>query len=254
MNSTIKNIINILKNKKLLIGIGIIGIIIILIIVILKKQNVISLETFESDNQQISATTAQYSDKGESLDMNEPAPVCNAKDQGDVVGYCSQSDICCDNKDNPYTKCACSHPLVAKCKSEYENCLKDEDILKFYNVSQRLKKCKEQMKGCCIPYGSVKGDLSKFGKPEKRVQKRRADILCEINNYDSSKIREKCTELCQTNPDCVAFSIDDSVTSSGVKNSECKLFTKVNQEPIIITAYGKPDVKSVTDTDYYIKN
>ena len=299
------NLNTILKNKKLLIGIGIIGIIVILIIVILKRQNILKFEdipittsksstsqknesssktTPEDDkdsedddtpvfqktqidgtqpnttlpkvedtkdtNKQTGETTMpdptgtqplQYDSKGEKVEMSSEIKGCNAQ-SADLVGYCMDYVNCCGGSGEGPSKCICSHPLVSKCKTEYDSCMNDQDILKFYTTEQRLKKCSEQIKGCCTPYGNVKGDASKFEPPIKANQKN--DLLCALPAVKG--LLSKCMELCQTNPDCKAFNTDDDII--------CNMFSAVNKEkPMISALTGKVDPASQSKMNYYVK-
>ena len=299
------NLNTIFKNKKLLIGIGIIGILLILIIVILKRQNILKFEDIPTTKSNItssqktepsSKTTpednkgsgdddtpdfqktiidgtkpnttlpkvedtkdankqsdetkmpdptgtqpVQYDSKGEKVEMSGELKGCNAQ-SGDLVGYCMDAVNCCGGTAGSTAKCLCSHPLVSKCKSEYDACMNDQDILKFYTTEQRLKKCTEQVKGCCSPYGSVKGDASKFEPPIKANQKN--DLLCALPAVKG--LLSKCMELCQTNPDCKAFNTDDDII--------CNMFSAVNiDKPMVSALTGKVDAASQSKMNYYVK-
>ena len=147
-----------------------------------------------------------------------------------IVGFCMNYTGCCDQKTSDNNRCFCGHTIVQDCNNTYEECKK---------TSSNSEDCKSKLKDCCISYNKINIDSSNFEKPIKQLQT--SQKLCSIgsiNGLSTDSMREKCMELCQTNTDCKAFSID---------NVNCALFNGVNPLPT------KPSYKPQPKTDYYIK-
>ena len=218
----------------------IISILLVIIIYYLYKQykyyNVIK-SNFE-DTPEATGTPDQAMERalgGEKAPEMGPPKGC--KTSNDLVGACSDYENCCNSAISK--SCFCTHPLVSKCKTEYDNCMNDNDILTIYTKEQRAQKCQEQNKGCCVPYNSISIDSNKFQIPIKYDQK--DNVLCNVPSINN--INQKCMELCQTNPDCAGFSVNKLL---------CTLFSSISP----ITPYVDPFTKKPvvnTITDFYVK-
>jgi len=168
---------------------------------------------------------------------------CKAVDN--VVDFCINYDSCCSNS-NMTKACFCNHPITLQCKTEYDTCMNDKSLTKLYTEEQIKQKCASQQKNCCIPYNSISLSSDKFDAPIKNEPSIKA--MCSLSSIPN--IDQKCLELCQTNPECKAYSVNVGkiVQSYG----ECKLYDNVSKlDPQIDPLSGKP--KNNIATDYYIK-
>jgi hypothetical protein len=162
-----------------------------------------------------------------SMPTEEPVEQCSISDN--IVGVCMNYAGCC-NQMSENNKCFCNHPFLQDCKKTYDECKKS---------STTSEECKSTLKECCTAYNKINIDIDNFNKPIKQDQT--SQRLCSIgtlNGLSTDSLRLKCMELCQTNTDCKAFSINDM---------NCILFNGIN--PLPTSALNK----SKSLTDYYIK-
>ena len=173
--------------------------------------------------------------KGQSApEMKKKVP-CSANE--DIVGICLDYDNCCISTEN--SSCLCSNPIIKKCKDEYTTCINDADNIKLYTPEQLLTNCIDKNKACCTPYNKISISSDKFTKGVKREQT--DNVLCNVSNIKN--VDAKCLELCQTHPQCAAYS------SNLLK---CTLFTKVSdyKAPVDpITGSSEENTK----TNFYVK-
>ena len=128
------------------------------------------------------------------------------------------------------TQCGRKGHFVKNCKDLYTQCMKTGD------PSSPISK--DTLKECCEKYNSISIDSSNFDKPILQEQKN--NIICSLNLIKN--IGAKCTDLCQTNDDCKAYSIGKSPTGEIMS---CNLYSSISPNP--------QNVGSKTTTEYYIK-
>jgi hypothetical protein len=184
-------------------------------------------EEFENINPIITST---YNVNINSIPSTTPAPTpipmptdtktdCNA--DNNVIGYCLNYKGCCE-ENIIKNDCFCKHPFVQKCIKEFDECIINKDN----------NNCKDKLKECCIDYNKINIDNSNFNKPIKQEQQTK--LICSISS--TKNIDQKCMELCQTTPECKAYS---------VSAINCMLFNDI--DPI----QQKQGITPITD--YYIK-
>lgn len=169
---------------------------------------------------------------------------CKAVDN--VVDFCINYDSCCSGGSYATKACFCNHPITLQCKAEYDTCMSDTSLSKLYTGEQMKQKCASQQKNCCIPYNSIALSSDKFDSPIKNEPSIKE--LCSVSSIPN--LDQKCLELCQTTPDCKAYSVNVGkiVQTYGV----CKLYDTVSiLDPKIDPISGKP--KNNVATDYYVK-
>lgn len=133
-----------------------------------------------------------------------------------LINYCMNYNGCC-SQNNIGNNCFCNHPFVMNCKNNYDIC-KGND-------------CQAELKKCCVSYNNIDIDSNNFKKPI--LQDQTSKIICSINSINMDT---KCMELCQTNTNCKAYSLD---------NINCILFSDIDTLP------NNPNYK--TTTNYFIK-
>lgn len=126
---------------------------------------------------------------------------------------CSNYISCCVKYTNNYV---CQHPLIKQCSDEMEKCIKNPETMKLYPVELRKEKCINQLKDCCNPYNKINYDSNKFIKKNDIYQKE--NVIGNIIAFDEKGSKE-CGKLCQTDSNCVAYSIDEN---------KCQFYDKIN--------------------------
>jgi len=156
----------------------------------------------------------------------------------DVVDFCKDYDICCANY-NSNNKCFCEHPITKSCKSIYDTCMNDPTNIKLFNTSQLTDKCKSMNNECCKSYNKIAISSNNFNSPIKRNQT--DNVLCNVSSIKN--IEQKCMELCNTTPECAAYSTTkltcnlyksvsdfipstDAMTGNTISSSNVDFFTK----------------------------
>lgn len=175
--------------------------------------------------------------------VKEPSGKCNT--ENDIVDFCINYNKCC--AENSTTKaCLCQHPFIQKCRSEFEACLDNPNSIKGDSKQVVMDKCLEKNKKCCIPYNSLSISTHDFKSPIKNNPEN--NKICSLVNTPNAET--KCLELCNTNSECKAYSLD---TGALVQTyTTCNLYNDVSIDKINSNAYtGKPIKK--TNADYYIK-
>jgi len=148
---------------------------------------------------------------------NMSIPTEKACDGGsNLITYCMNYNGCC-SQNNIGNSCFCNHPFVMNCKNNYDSC-KGND-------------CQAELKKCCMSYNNINIDSNNFKKPI--LQDQQSKRICSINSINMDT---KCMELCQTNTNCKAYSLDDI---------NCILFSDI--DPLPNNANYK------TKTNYFIK-
>jgi len=189
------------------------------------NNNINNFEDVPNNTLQLSETTTPIV-TAMAIPADEQIQTCTANNN--IVGFCMNYDGCCAQQKSESKKCFCEHPFVQNCKNIYDECTK---------TSPTKNECKEKLKECCISYNKINIDSSNFGS--SIMQDQTTQKICSIgsiNGLSDDSMSLKCMELCQTTPECKAYSID---------NINCKLFSSVNPLPT------KPFTKILTD--YYIK-
>jgi len=134
---------------------------------------------------------------------------CNAGT--DVYGYCLKYDNCCSG--TMKNSCFCKNPIVLSCKKEYDKCMTTPNLSK----SELLATCADKNKACCSEYKNNIIDNTNFTSV---IGEQKDNIICNIINI--SNIDAKCSELCQTDPSCVAYTLSDL---------NCNLHDKITYKP-----------------------
>lgn len=173
----------------------------------------------------------------------EPSGKCNTSN--DIVDFCINYNKCCSEKSTTKA-CLCEHPFIKKCRSKFDKCLDNPEELKLYGGKILMDKCLEKNKKCCIPYNSLSISTNNFKSPIKNNPEN--NKICSLVNTPNAE--EKCLELCNTRPDCKAYSLDKGALVQTY--TTCNLYNDVSIDKINSNAYtGKPIKK--TNADYYIK-
>lgn len=150
----------------------------------------------------------------ELYETSTPSPTnkteCNTNNMN-IIDTCMNYDTCCP-KNNIFegNTCYCNHPYIQQCRNTFTD--------------------KDQLKECCKKYNTININPDAFHKSIKQDQQ--SNIICSISS--TKNLDSKCMELCQTNPQCKAYSAD---------LFNCILFDNIN--PIT-------NNKNST-TNYYIK-
>ena len=138
----------------------------------------------------------------------KPAEFKKCPTDSDIVKFCLNYKDCCSNM-TAYNQCFCSHPVVQKCKSDYDSCIAAN--------SKDTSKCETQNESCCTEYNSVSINYNNFNKPINYKQSNNS--LCSVQLIKN--LPQKCLELCQTAPNCAAFSTTGDMY--------CNLYTAVDK-------------------------
>lgn len=138
-----------------------------------------------------------------------PVSVKACTADSDIVKVCLNYNDCCSNM-TPNNQCFCNHPVVQQCKSDYDSCISANP--------QDTSKCATQTKSCCTAYNSVSINYNNFNKPINYEQTN--NKLCSVQLIKN--LPQKCLELCQTTPNCAAFSTNGDLY--------CNLYTAVDQD------------------------
>ena len=234
-----------LNKKKLFITILIISVIILSLFCYLintnenYKDNLTMKDIENSIQEEINSSPQKTTEEI----IEEPQEKC--KTEGDLVNFCINYKSCCGTGSTT-KECICSHPIVKNCRKQFDTCINDKEQIKIYGKKALMDKCIDENKACCIPYNSISINSDNFKTPIKNnptIHK-----ICSISSIPN--VEEKCMELCSTNPECKAFSVNKGqlVQTYGT----CNLYNaiKINQ-PKIDPLTGKE--KETTNADYYIK-
>lgn len=128
-----------------------------------------------------------------------PTPVnknTTCSNSTDIISVCMNYDNCClGSGTNQNSKCFCTHPFVSECNSTYKNCLVNNND---------TTKCDSSLKGCCIKYSGIDILSSNFQKPINAAQS--SNQICTLTGLPN--LEQRCMELCQTNSDCKAYSLN----------------------------------------------
>jgi len=116
----------------------------------------------------------------------------------DMINVCMNYENCCTGSGvNLNSKCFCSHPFVGECNDAYKACIAN------VGSSGDTSSCDSTLKGCCAKYSNIDIFSSNFQKPINAMQS--SNQLCTVNGLPN--IEQRCMELCQTHPDCKAYSL-----------------------------------------------
>jgi len=200
----------------------------------------------------------------------EPSGECETK--SDIVNFCINYKSCCGS--NPESlKCICNHPVVKKCRKRFESCItdpvqinklgkkivrtkcfsgekelcnNDPTKIQYYGKKAVMEKCINQNKSCCVPYNSISISSDKFESPINNNPN--INKICSIQSIPN--LDEKCMELCQTTPECKAFSVDKGQVVQSV--GKCTLYNDINISELK-TDPNTGKKKQSTTAKYYIK-
>lgn len=165
-------------------------------------------------------------------------PPQECKAAADIVDYCIDYENCCSTN-TANNGCFCNNPSVKSCKNQLDLCMQDPIAIKLYTKDQLTAKCKAQNNECCKAYNNIAISSNSFNDPIKRNQK--DSIICTLAPIKN--ITQKCLELCQTNPDCAAYS---------TTNVSCNLYNKVSTNTVKIDPLTGKEITN-TVIDYYTK-
>jgi len=177
-------------------------------------------------NVSLETNNSMYGE-GKSAPVMGDAKGCKAT--SDVVEFCLDYDNCCKNETSN-NKCFCNNPVVKTCKENYDLCMKDPNL---------ADKCKTDNTQCCKEYNNIQINSDVFNEPIKNIQK--DNILCSIAFIKN--VKQKCLELCQTTPECKAYS---------TTNLSCNLFSNVSS---INKTYDPSTGKEIVNpsVDFFVK-
>ena len=231
-------------NKKNIIVLTIVILIILFILIVLYLNNNVNKNSHISSFDDIlptGPTTTNFG--GYTLDSsklpippNMPPPKSCSAQPGDIAGVCSDYSNCCKSN-NSSSSCICAHPIVKQCQADYNTCMTNSTTDELKNI------CTTQNKDCCLKYNKTNLDSSKFKEP---IKNQADNLICSLTAAGNMNITDKCMELCQTYPNCVAYSVNKTALSS----IGCSLFSSVSK-PALDPVTGKPIVD--TQNDYYVK-
>lgn len=160
---------------------------------------------------------------------------------GDLAGMCNNYSSCC-KKGNASSSCLCTHPVIQKCQTKYNTCMTDSNYIKKYTPSQLADTCSAINSECCNAYNNINIDSKNFNTPIIKTQK--DNLICYIPASNNMNMTDKCMELCETNPNCAAFSINQN----NMAVFGCNLFSKVSN-----TNQNNKDSIIEQLPNYYIK-
>ena len=165
---------------------------------------------------------------------------CSAS-PGDLAGMCKDYSNCCKTGSTSKS-CICAHPVIQKCQTEYNTCMTDSNYIKKYTPLQLADTCTAISSKCCESYNNINIDSKKFNAPIIKTQK--DNLICNMPASNNMNMTEKCMELCETNPNCEAFSINQN----NIAVFGCNLFSKVSN-----TNQNNKDSIIEQLPNYYIK-
>ena len=166
----------------------------LLLILIILYLILILINIFYSKNKE------NYEDTSNPNALPQDSGKC--KTDSDVVDMCINYESCCIKGSTEKKECICKHPFVQNCRNTFTNCINNNPN----NLSNTdiMNKCIEENKTCCKPYNSIQILSNIYNKPinnEPVINK-----ICTINPINN--IDQKCMELCFTNPECKAYSVN----------------------------------------------
>ena len=234
-----------LNKKKLCIIILIISIIILFLLYYLINNN----ESYETNltmkdiTQNLQEETNAVPNNTIEAIVEEPVGKCSS--ESDIVNFCINYKSCCGTG-SATKECICSHPIVKNCRDKFETCINNESQIKIYGKKALMDKCIDENKSCCIPYNSISINSNNFKTPIKNNPT--INKICSISSIPN--LEEKCMELCTTNPECKAFSLDRGqlVQTYGT----CNLYNDIKIDQIKTDPLTGKE-KETTTVDYYIK-
>ena len=141
---------------------------------------------------------------------------------------CYNFTNCCQSEGN---NCYCKHPFTVGCKNKYQECLNNTSLKLLLNNDTNLLNslCLKNLKNCCQSFDSLSSEEDEFDISVPNSQKK--DNICLLSGKDD--LKEQCQKLCQYDPNCKAYSIDNKVSNfdggKTLAESEiCKLHSKVH--------------------------
>ena len=127
-----------------------------------------------------------------------------------VPSVCMNYDSCCGNTSiGTNSTCFCNHPFVKNCYDEFKKCQTTP------TSTPTSTNCQDILTNCCSKYTENDILASNFNSPINKNQY--SDKLCTLTGV--ANLEQRCMELCQTNPNCKAYSL---VTGG------CTLYSKIN--------------------------
>lgn len=161
----------------------------------------------------------------------------------DVIDYCTNYNSCC-GKPTDTNKCLCTLPFIKNCRSKFEACLNNNP--NQLKPNDLMNSCIDANKTCCKEYSHTSIDSSIFNKAIKNEPN--ITPICSLTNIKN--IAQKCMEICQTKPECKAYSV--SVGKIAQDIGTCNIYDKVDiVPPEIDPSTGKS--KNNVSADYYTR-
>lgn len=174
--------------------------------------------------------TRLYPD-GNVPDMDKPnitAAACSRNDN--IVDVCMNHSGCCKN--NPTGKCYCDHPFVKSCQDDYKTCI---------NTGTSADQCQSKLQNCCGEYKNKPISQDNFKLIGKNSPSN--EQICSL--IGANDMKNKCLELCETNPQCMAYSVDAMM---------CNLYNKIDRDFIDSQNNGGYSRGgNNTNADYYVR-
>ena len=161
---------------------------------------------------------------------NITAAACPRNDN--IVDVCINHSGCCKN--NPTGKCFCDHPFVKSCQEEYKTCT---------STGTTPDQCKSKLQTCCGTYKNKPISQDSF----KLIGKNSPSSGQICNIIGANDMQNKCLELCETNPKCMAYSVDAMM---------CNLYSKIDRDFVDNQSSGSGSYSGGggnTSADYYIR-
>ena len=228
------------KTKKLVIVIVVVVVIIVVIILLYVISKYYKERNKSNFDDAVPSTT--YAD-AVSETYGKDGPPVMVKPQGcsatsDVVDFCKNYDNCCSST-NSNSKCFCEHPITKSCKVKFDSCMNDPTNISSNTKQQLTDKCTLDKSGCCKEYNNVSISSDNFNSP--LLQNQTDNILCSLSSIKN--MEQICMELCQTTPNCAAYS---------TTKLNCNLYNNISEYiPKTDPSTGKEIIN--TTVEFYVK-
>jgi hypothetical protein len=167
----------------------------VIVIFIRKRNNFVDIPSTTFDMSKVKTTPS-----------DSPSGCSNGTD---IPSVCMNFNSCCSSSySNVNGQCFCNHPFVKDCNDKYKTCISN-------NTNTNTSNCSDILQNCCKQYSRSDILASNFQNPINATQN--SNKLCSINGIVN--LEQRCMEICQTNPNCRAYS-----TAIG----NCTLYDKTN--------------------------
>jgi hypothetical protein len=201
-----------------------------------------------SQTSQTSSNT-QFIDTS-TLKYDKPVPTINSETSNltninacntpsELVSLCMNYEGCCKTY-GTNNKCFCDHPAVQQCYTKYSECINDPTNKSMYG-DKLSSVCKTQNNECCKMYNSIQINSNNFKDPIYKQQLN--NVICSFSSVPN--ISQKCMEICQTNPKCKAYLLNESIS--------CTLFDNVNEDTLKIDPISGKASTENKSYKFYVK-